>query len=191
MGLRTRIQKREGTSHVKDRGKMKKFKRRDYENYFFKVTGFYPYDYQIKVAEDIVDRNLLINASTGSGKTFAALSTFLFYKQKEKFQRMIYALPTRILVNTIHETICESVKKKGLDLKVTIQTGEIREDPNFEGDIIVTTIDQLFISYLTLKNNINYGAFIGSLIIIDEVHLLERDKAFLLLRHISENKDVR
>jgi CRISPR-associated endonuclease/helicase Cas3 len=72
------------------------------------------------------------------------------------------------------------------EICITIQTGERQNDHFFEGDIIFTTIDQLLSSYLTIPvslpdrlGNINIGAIIGSLVVFDEVHLMEFQRSFL------------
>ena len=50
----------------------------------------------------------------------------------------------------------------------------------FRSDLVFTTIDQLLSSYVFLPvslpdrvGNINAGAFIGSLVVFDEIHLLD------------------
>lgn len=58
--------------------------------------------------------------------------------------------------------------------------GGQQDDPFFEGDVTFTTIDQLLSSYLFAPvslpervGNIGTGALIGSLVVFDEVHLLD------------------
>lgn len=69
-------------------------------------------------------------------------------------------------------------------LKVTVQMGTQPEDNYFEGDIIVTTIDQLLSTYIGLSygssrnsSNIGPGSLLGAYIVVDEFHLLEIDKS--------------
>ena len=111
--------------------------------------------------------------------------------------RLIYVLPLRTLASTLYaETVacCNRVfKVKNLpeertnaenEIVITIQTGEQKNDPFFEGDIIFTTVDQCLSSYLNCPvslpqrvGNINAGALLGSLIVFDEFHLLEPGKS--------------
>jgi len=62
----------------------------------------------------------------------------------------------------------------------SLQIGSQRDDAFFESDVIFTTIDQLLSGYLFLPvslpdrvGNINAGALIGSVVVIDEIHLLD------------------
>ncbi len=159
-----------------------------------------PYEYQERVANYILKgKNLLLCAPTGAGKTWAALLPFLFSWKKATpiVDRLIYVLPLRSLATSLYnETImsCASVFKvkknpeerngEADEIVITIQTGDQKDDPFFEGDIIFTTVDQCLSSYINMPvslprrvGNINAGALLGSLIVLDEFHLLEPDKA--------------
>ena len=163
--------------------------------------GFNPYPYQEKVAGHLLEgKNVFLCAPTGAGKTWAALLPYIWArKQGISFvDRLIYVLPLRTLATTLYaETVncCKRISAvKNLpdertnledEIVITIQTGEQKNDPFFEGDIIFTTIDQYLSSYLNCPvslppkrlGNINAGALLGSLIVFDEFHLLEPDKA--------------
>ncbi len=173
------------------------------KDFFRQLTGISkPYSYQERAAEVCLNqKNFIISAPTGAGKTWAALLGYLYSKKQKKTiaDRVFYVLPMRTLANNLFESTiakCRNVfnvttdvddKRKNPDkLAVTIQTGEKREDPFFQGDIIFTTIDQLLSSYLNVPlslapklANINAGALIGSLIIFDEVHLLDPERALI------------
>lgn len=181
-----------------------------FDQTFKNITGFAPYSYQIKVAEAVMSgRNVLLIAPTGSGKTWAAVAPFIHAKLRKGSNnnqlafadRLIYALPLRTLVNSLHADVVKATKEafakeniitsgKDRDFKqhnklyITVQTGEFQEDPLFKGDIIFTTIDQLLSSYINMPlslprklSNINAGAFIGAQIVLDEFHLLEEGKS--------------
>lgn len=73
----------------------------------------------------------------------------------EFVDRLIYILPLRTLATTLYaDTIqdCQRIFKvknapdertgKANEIAITIQTGEQKDDPFFEGDIIFTTVDQ-------------------------------------------------
>lgn len=70
---------------------------------------------------------------------------------------------------------------------VTLQTGEQPDDRFFDrGKIIVTTYDQLLSGLLDgpyglsdRLHNINAAAVAGSLVVFDEFHLMEPQRAFL------------
>ncbi|HLC14801.1 MAG TPA: DEAD/DEAH box helicase, partial [Thermodesulfovibrionia bacterium] len=160
--------------------------------------GFSPYPYQQSVAVSLFEgKNVILCAPTGAGKTWAAVLPFLAnWKLEQQFaDRLIYVLPLRSLATSLYNDIrraCENAFNEVSEYKirfqkrpyVTIQTGDQKDDPFFEGDIIFTTVDQCLSSYLNMPvslpqkvANINAGAFIGSLIVFDEFHLLESDKA--------------
>lgn len=172
--------------------------------FFNQLTGKSPYPYQSYVAEKIINgTNVFLCAPTGAGKTLTALLPYLYTKKQSKMfiDRLIYILPLRTLATSIYnETVeyCRNVfnvintieqsKKCNRDkdnIVITIQTGEEKNDPFFEGDIIFTTVDQCLSSYLNMPvslpikrlGNINAGAMIGSLLVFDEFHLLEPDKS--------------
>lgn len=162
--------------------------------------GLKPYPYQERVAEYLREgNNIFLCAPTGAGKTWAALLPYLWSKsQRMTFaDRLIYVLPLRTLATTLYaETVacCKRVfKVKNLpeerinaenEIVIAIQTGEQKDDPFFEGDIIFTTVDQCLSSYLNCPvslpqrvGNINAGALLGSLMVFDEFHLLEPGKS--------------
>lgn len=174
------------------------------KGFFDRLTGekgFLPHPYQEKVTGYLLEgKNVFICAPTGAGKTWAALLPYLWAKKQgiAFSDRLIYVLPLRTLATTLYAetvTCCKNVfDVKTLpdertyaenELVVTIQTGEQKNDRFFEGDIIFTTIDQCLSSYLNCPvslppkrlGNINAGALLGSLVIFDEFHLLEPDKA--------------
>lgn len=170
---------------------------------FDRLTGnkrLIPHPYQEKVAECLLRRNnIVLCAPTGAGKTWAALLPFLLAKRMNAAfaDRLIYVLPLRTLASTIYKETskaCMNVfKVKNLpenrtgeedELVMTIQTGEQKDDPFFEGDLIFTTVDQCLSSYINMPvslpgriGNINAGALLGSLVIFDELHLLDPDRS--------------
>ncbi|MBF8275018.1 MAG: hypothetical protein HW390_91 [Candidatus Brocadiaceae bacterium] len=162
--------------------------------------GLTPYPYQEEVAQHLLDgRNIFLRAPTGSGKTWAAILPYLWAKKQGTafVDRLIYVLPLRTLATTLYaetaecckrvfRVVCDPSARTGEkdELVITIQTGEQKDDPFFEGDVIFTTVDQCLSSYLNCPvslpqrvGNINAGALLGSLVVFDEFHLLESDKA--------------
>ncbi|MBI5789312.1 MAG: CRISPR-associated helicase Cas3' [Candidatus Schekmanbacteria bacterium] len=161
------------------------------ENFFEKFTEFKPYELQKETANKLLEnKNVVLTAPTGAGKTYAALVPFLWSKLNGKpiADRLIYALPLRTLATSLYDSTVKTYDKfnenNSTGLKITIQTGEQKEDPFFEGDIIFTTIDQLLSGYLNIPvslparvSNINAGALIGAMVVFDEFHLLDPEKA--------------
>ena len=153
---------------------------------FYKfLTGFAPYQYQLKVAELLLaGKNVILAVPTGAGKTWASIIPFLYARQNGNInfpQKMIYSLPLRTLVNSIYSDVTETLDKNHEFKELaSIHTGEYKNDEHFEKDIIFSTIDQTLSSFLCFplslskrQANINAGALIGSYLVFDEFHLLD------------------
>ncbi len=152
-----------------------------------------PYDYQLEVARTLLDgHNIVLSAPTGSGKTWAALLPFVYawVNGTPLADRLLYCLPLRSLAHSLYESTCkalERVAQRFPDMqipRVTVQTGARKDDPFLQGEIIFTTIDQVLSSYLLAPlsipkklSNINSGALVGSLVVLDEIHLLDGQRA--------------
>ncbi len=163
------------------------------KKYFKQISGFYPYSFQKEVVKHILEGdNIILQAPTGAGKTWAAIMPFLIANEENyNFpSKLIYSLPLRTLTHSIKKEIESQIKKAKLKTKykISVQTGELPEDPKFLGDIIFTTIDQSLSSFLNIPvglsrrmGNINAGAVLSSYLIFDEVHLLEPEKSFFVM----------
>lgn len=166
------------------------------KNYFKEITGFEkPYTFQMELAEKILNgKNVIMQAPTGSGKTWASIIPFLIAREENiKFpKKLIYILPLRTLANSLYTEIRENKYIKKNNIKVTIQTGEQNDDPYFlEGDIIFTTIDQVLSSLLCIpfsvsqrQGNINAGAILTSYLVFDEFHLLDPSTSLSTTFHL-------
>lgn len=141
------------------------------------------YDFQRRVAENLLSgRNVILQAPTGSGKTWAALYPFFAASEhRADFPRQcIYSVPVRVLANQFY-SVCRQAPGNlcpHIEGTVTIQTGDQPADPEFLGDLVFTTIDQTLSSLLGVpysvrrsRSNLNAGAVIWSYLVFDEFHL--------------------
>lgn len=163
-------------------------------NAFKYVFGSPPYPYQERVYGALLQgQNVVLRAPTGAGKTEAALSPFLLARQRGDAQfprRCILASPMRTLAKDLHQRAMACAEKVRLPdgelpLKVVLHTGEDPAAPLLEGDIIVTTLDQLLSNYLHVpysvgirSGNIGAGGVIASYVVLDEFHLFDSQRAF-------------
>ncbi|WP_161883811.1 CRISPR-associated helicase Cas3' [Deinococcus alpinitundrae] len=148
-----------------------------------------PYAYQERVcAELLAGHNVILCAPTGAGKTEAALGPYLLARQREDQhfpRRCIFASPMRTLAKDLHKRAKKVNKDNDLGLDVRLHTGEDPTSPELEGDIIITTVDQLLSNYLHVPystswggRNIGAGGVIASYVVLDEFHLFDPERAF-------------
>ncbi|MCS6837189.1 MAG: CRISPR-associated helicase Cas3' [Anaerolineae bacterium] len=136
--------------------------------------------------------NLIIQAPAGAGKTRAAIEPILKGWSKESYdslpQKILYAAPLRALVNDIARAQSQNASQKSWRpyWHPRIQTGEQPDDPRLESQFIVTTVDQVLASALTLpyglprrQDNLNLGAVLGSYLVFDEFHLYPQQEMML------------
>ncbi len=148
-----------------------------------------PHPYQERVAQTLLTgKSVILQAPTGSGKTYAALWPFL-HAQREEVNvvfpaKCIYSVPMRVLANQFYkeyDEIADSFARRFKQpIEVGIQTGEYPKDSQFTSDLTFCTIDQFLASYLHMPYglphrlaNINAGAFVGAYLVFDEFHLLD------------------
>jgi CRISPR-associated endonuclease/helicase Cas3 len=170
---------------VKLKLKIMSFDREGFREFNRKMTGFYPYQYQIRVAQLLMEgKNVILSVPTGAGKTWASIMPFLYAKSKLEGsfpQKMIYSLPLRALTNSIYLDVKEVLDKNGYsEDEITRQTGEFSDDKYFEREMIFSTIDQTLSNFCSFplaisqrQANVNAGALIGSYLVFDEFHLLD------------------
>lgn len=159
---------------------------------FHELTGFKAHDFQIEVAQRLLEgESLVLVSPTGSGKSWAALLAFIYAKRNGSengiafADRLIYAFPLRTLTTALYHQYTPYLEKAGLE--ATLQMGGMERgegDPFFEGDVVFTTIDQLLSSYIGVPvslphklANMPAGALVGSCVVFDEFHLLEPDRS--------------
>lgn len=147
-------------------------------------------------------RSVVLQAPTGSGKTFAALAPFVLgtwgAENGPAARKLIYSLPLRVLAGSLREQYREYFSEKaGLDLRFTTQYGGAAEDEfldlNGSGErgVIFTTIDQTLSGFLgtplSVPNrlaNVLYGSILSGALVFDEFHLLDPEKSFDTALHL-------
>lgn len=136
---------------------------------------------------------VVLCAPTGAGKTAASLAPFLAGRSVHRADRCIYALPMRALARSLYEEYAPHLAAAGVK-STTLQMGGANNDPDFRGDVIFTTVDQLLSRYLMAPyggrpGNISAGALVGAHLILDEFHLYPDDEAKLtaiaMLEHLK------
>lgn len=162
-----------------------KFNEKAFQDFNQRLTTYYPYDYQTKVAQLFSEgKNVILSVPTGAGKTWASIMPFLFAKEQSNFSfpsKLIYSLPLRALTNSIYLDVNEVLKKNGYTEKdIERQTGEFSNDKYFEKSMIFSTIDQTLSNFCSFplaisqrQANVNAGSLIGSYLVFDEFHLLD------------------
>ena len=166
----------------------------DYQSFFERVNGFAPYKFQVAAANALATRrSLVVRAPTGAGKTLTILTPFFYPGWSPRPTRLIYAVPLRTLAQGIYQEARNLAREAGEnpDEFVTMQTGEQPDDPFFtvggrNRGVIITTYDQVLSGVLggpyglsPRLHNVNSAAMAGALVVFDEFHLMEPDRAFL------------
>jgi CRISPR-associated endonuclease/helicase Cas3 len=144
-----------------------------------------PYPFQRRVAELLLnDRNLILQAPTGAGKTLAAMLPFLDAIEYGRYfpHKCLYAVPMRVLANQFVDEYKNKVRRAGRDdrIRVAIQTGEHASDKELTATLTFATIDQVLSSFLLSPyslprrlSNLNAGAVAASYLVFDEFHLFD------------------
>ncbi len=140
-----------------------------------------PASHQLEAWEALLrGESIVLRAPTGSGKTEAVLLPFLAGSDDRLPGRLVYTLPLRSVTAQIKERADRYKGYFNPHLDVRVQHGQQPESVLFTADVVVATIDQVVSSYacapLTLPvrhGNIPAGAIVSSVLVFDEVHLLD------------------
>merc|ERR1719402_446026 len=145
----------------------------------YSFTHFNPIQTQIFHTLYHTDRNMLLGAPTGSGKTIAAELAMLGVFRCQPEAKVVYIAPLKALVRERMKDWAERLEVR-LGLKVVELTGDVTPDARAiaAARVIVTTPekwDGVSRSWQTR----NYVQSV-SLIVIDEIHLLGEDRGPVL-----------
>jgi len=145
---------------------------------------------------------IFFQAPTGAGKTEAVSAPFFrdLIDYKRRWHSMLHVLPTRSLVFNMFNRICRSLHacriRFGRPSRIVVNYdhgGFIPAKTFLEGDITTTTYDTLLYTFYGFRSYghhlfLSIGKIAGSLIVLDEVHLLQDSSWYaptLLPHHIS------
>jgi ATP-dependent helicase Lhr and Lhr-like helicase len=144
---------------------------------WFNNNGWTPADFQIEAWTHYLEgKSGIVNAPTGSGKTYALLIPVLLNSSSnDKGLQMIWITPIKALAKEIKLSADRAVKGLGLDWKVELRTGDTTStnrkkqwtDPPH---ILITTPESIHVMMATK----GYRPFFKSIksIIVDEWHEL-------------------
>ncbi|AAL80764.1 CRISPR-associated helicase Cas3' [Pyrococcus furiosus DSM 3638] len=175
----------------------------DTEKLFRELTGFEPYDYQLRAWEKIREimnngGKVIIEVPTAGGKTETAVMPFFagIYNNNWPVARLVYVLPTRSLVEKQAERLRNLVYKL-LQLKgkskeeaeklarelVVVEYG-LEKTHAFLGWVVVTTWDAFLYglaAHRTVGNRFTFpaGAIAQSLVIFDEVQMYQDESMYM------------
>ena len=127
----------------------------------------------------IIERNIIISAPTGSGKTTAVLKNLDEYASR--FSRVYILLPTRALIYQVSRRIPNALRDDS-DARLD---REIPARDWFRSKVIVTSYeraDSMFLMHPSLVKN--------SLIVIDEVHLATTERALSILSILANARSA-
>jgi CRISPR-associated endonuclease/helicase Cas3 len=142
-------------------------------------------------------RNLLIRAPTGWGKTAASLSYAI-----GKNSRIIYVLPTITSIKSFYDDLCAFFGKESVgelfyygDVEALKREKEdfqqLMFSSYFAQPVIVTTLDQLLLTFLQLgKYFLKRPHLRNSIIILDEVHTFTQNMLYILSFFIEKLIDI-
>ncbi|MFC1464997.1 MAG: CRISPR-associated helicase Cas3' [Candidatus Brachytrichaceae bacterium NZ_4S206] len=124
-----------------------------FEEFFEKATGFQPYPYQIRLAQEWGE---ILEVPTGCGKTEAIVLGWLWRRRyaddatrQRTPRRLTYTLPMRVLVEQTHERVRRWLRNLGLDNDIQVwilMGGEADDDWDIypeRDQILIGTQDML------------------------------------------------
>ncbi|MBX7108064.1 MAG: ligase-associated DNA damage response DEXH box helicase [Chitinophagales bacterium] len=167
---------------------------------WFHQKGWKPFPFQYEVWEKYAaGYSGLLNAPTGSGKTFAlwmpAIMEYMQNESRPKGLQLLWITPLKALAKDIHLAVQEATKELGVSWKVELRTGDVsaaRKKKQLEKlpHALITTPESL---HLLLTMGESGKLFSGlQVIIADEWHELFGSKRGVLVElALSRIKSIR
>lgn len=170
---------------------------------WFEKKSWTPFPFQIETWENfLAGHSGLLNAPTGSGKTYALWVAYLISKLKEKQKnkglKFIWILPLRALSKDIQSAMQEAAQDFGFDWKIEIRTGDTptkdrQRQKKTPPACLITTPESLHLM-LSQKNSTAYFKKLET-VVVDEWHELLGSKrgvqvelALSSFKELSEKK---
>lgn len=156
---------------------------------WFVSRGWKPFPFQYEVWEKYRSGySGILNAPTGSGKTFAlwipTLIEYLNAEKKPEGLQVLWITPLRALAKDIHKALQSSAKEIGLPWKVELRTGDVSYEKKKKQleklpEALITTPESLHL-LLSLGNSEKIFSNLNA-IIVDEWHELFGSKRGVLV----------
>jgi ATP-dependent Lhr-like helicase len=146
---------------------------------WFEKKNWKPFPFQIETWENYLQGHSgLLNAPTGSGKTYALWIAFLISKLNEKPKKglkFLWVLPLRALSKDIQSAMQEATHDFGFDWKIEIRTGDTstkdrQRQKKTPPDCLITTPESLHL-LLSQKKATEYFKNLEA-VVVDEWHEL-------------------
>lgn len=169
---------------------------------WFENKNWKPFPFQIETWENfLAGHSGLLNAPTGSGKTYALWIGYLISKlnsPQKKGLKFLWILPLRALSKDIQSAMQEATHDFGFDWKIEIRTGDTstkdrQRQKKTPPDCLITTPESLHLM-LSQKNSTQYFKNLEA-IVVDEWHELLGSKrgiqvelALSSFKELSENQ---
>jgi ATP-dependent Lhr-like helicase len=169
---------------------------------WFEKKDWKPFQFQIETWDHfLAGHSGLLNAPTGSGKTYALWIGYLISKLNErpkKGLKFLWILPLRALSKDIQSAMQEAAHDFGIDLKIEIRTGDTstkdrQRQKKTPPDCLITTPESLHL-LLSQKRASEYFKNLEA-VVVDEWHELLGSKrgvqvelALSSFKELSENQ---
>lgn len=147
---------------------------------WFKECGWMPFDFQLRVWRAWLEgKSGLLNAPTGSGKTYALLLPAMLHDMQKPDEitgvRLLWITPLRALAREIESAALRAIKGMGINWQVGVRTGDTpvgtrqmqRTSPP---GLLIITPESLHV----LLSQKGYNTLLGTLqgVVVDEWHEL-------------------